>query len=200
MFARRPPSGRIIAGESANHLGVETIAAGADSAASAGLPGTGGEAAPLPPVPRAIAAGVLLAAAVPCGRRAARSAAAVRAVEGLTDLCRRPRALLVVLAGSAATTFTLGLAFALSVLAVPGTAAAPSDLLVLVAAYLVAAAAGSAVPAPGGIGSTEAALVAALVALGITAGPALHAVLLFRAVTFWAPVPLGLLAFRTLRR
>ncbi|MBB4774481.1 lysylphosphatidylglycerol synthase domain-containing protein [Actinomadura welshii] len=200
---------------------METIAAGADSAASAGLPGTGGEAAPLPPVrrirrpaaaalliaagsvppvPLAIAAGVLLAAAVPCGRRAARSAAAVRAVEGLTDLCRRPRALLVVLAGSAATTFTLGLAFALSVLAVPGTAAAPSDLLVLVAAYLVAAAAGSAVPAPGGIGSTEAALVAALVALGITAGPALHAVLLFRAVTFWAPVPLGLLAFRTLRR
>ncbi|TDB90858.1 hypothetical protein E1266_27460 [Actinomadura sp. 7K534] len=360
MFARRPPSGRIIAGESANHLGVETIAAGADSAASAGLPGTGGEAAPLPPVrrirrlaaaalviaagtallattgparpalaaagemrwaylpalvllcilhfgcsavalraasgrpiplyrttlaqftaaaanrvtpgglgaaavntrylvcrglplpraavvvavvqvagvpadllllcavvgsgggdgrivdalgrhaaavagsvppvPLAIAAGVLLAAAVPCGRRAARSAAAGRAVEGLTDLCRRPRALLVVLAGSAATTFTLGLAFALSVLAVPGTAAGPSDLLVLVAAYLVAAAAGSAVPAPGGIGSTEAALVAALIALGITAGPALHAVLLFRAVTFWAPVPLGLLAFRTLRR
>ncbi|MGW2308405.1 lysylphosphatidylglycerol synthase domain-containing protein, partial [Actinomadura luteofluorescens] len=60
--------------------------------------------------------------------------------------------------------------------------------------------AGSAVPTPGGVGSTEAALVAALAALGVAAGPALHAVLLFRAVTFWAPVPLGILACRTLRR
>ena len=51
-----------------------------------------------------------------------------------------------------------------------------------------------------GIGSTEAALVAALAAGGVPPGPALQAVLVFRAVTFWAPVPVGLLACRTLRR
>ncbi|WUI02426.1 flippase-like domain-containing protein [Spirillospora sp. NBC_00431] len=154
----------------------------------------------VPPVPLLIAGGVLLPMAALWGRRAARSAVVGRAVAGFTDLCRRPRDLGVTLAGSAATTFVLGLAFALSVLAVPGTGAGPADVLVLVAAYLVGAAAGAAIPSPGGVGSTEAALVAALASLGIAAGPALHAVLLFRGVTFWAPVPVGLLTCRTLRR
>lgn len=154
----------------------------------------------VPPVPLLIGAGVLLPALVVWGRRAACSPAVGRAAEGLTDLGRRPRALLTVLAGSAATSLALGLAFALSVLAVPGTAAGPGDVLALVTAYLVGSAAGATVPSPGGMGSTEAALVATLAALGVAAGPALHAVLLFRAVTFWAPVPLGLLGLRTLRR
>ncbi|TDB84926.1 flippase-like domain-containing protein [Actinomadura sp. KC216] len=154
----------------------------------------------VPPVPLLIAVGVLLPAAALWGRRAARSAAVGRAVAGFADLCRRPRDLAVTLAASAATTLVLGLAFALSVLAVPGTGAGPGDALALVAAYLVGAAAGSAVPSPGGVGSTEAALVAALASLGIAAGPALQAVLLFRAITFWAPVPVGLLTCRTLRR
>ncbi|MFC7563413.1 lysylphosphatidylglycerol synthase domain-containing protein [Actinomadura namibiensis] len=67
-------------------------------------------------------------------------------------------------------------------------------------AYLVGAAAAAAVPSPGGVGSTEAALTGALIALGVTAAPALQTVLLFRAITFWAPVPIGLLTSRTLRR
>jgi uncharacterized membrane protein YbhN (UPF0104 family) len=37
-------------------------------------------------------------------------------------------------------------------------------------------------------------------ATGLAAAPALSAVLLFRAVTFWAPVPLGLLLAPGLRR
>ncbi|MES9605100.1 lysylphosphatidylglycerol synthase domain-containing protein [Actinomadura sp. NPDC000929] len=154
----------------------------------------------VPPLPLLMAVGVLLPAAVLWGRRAVRSAAARSAAAGLADLCRRPRDLAVTLAASAGTTLVLGVAFALGVLAVPGTAVGPADAPALIAAYLVGAAAGSAVPTPGGVGSTEAALVAALAALGIAAGPALHAVLLFRAVTFWAPVPLGILACRTLRR
>ncbi|MFB4309224.1 YbhN family protein [Actinomadura sp. GTD37] len=147
-----------------------------------------------------IAGGVLLPAAALWGRRAARSAAARRAAAGFADLCRRPRDLALTLVASAGTTFVLGIAFALSVLAVPGTRTGPADALTLVTAYLVGAAAGSAIPLPGGVGATETALVAALAALGIEAGPALHAVLLFRAITFWAPVPLGLLSYRTLRR
>ncbi|MFA1550902.1 YbhN family protein [Actinomadura chokoriensis] len=154
----------------------------------------------LPPVPLLIAGGVLLPAAVLWVRRAAGSGAVRRAAAGFTELCRRPRDLLLTLAASAGTTFVLGVAFALSVLAVPGTGAGPADVRTLVAAYLVGAAAGSAVPLPGGVGSTETALVAALAALGFDAGPSLQAVLLFRAITFWAPVPLGLLSCRTLRR
>lgn len=154
----------------------------------------------VPPLPLLIAGGVLLPAAVLWGRRLVRSAAVRRAVAGFTGLCRRPRDLVITLTASAGTTFVMGVAFALSVLAVPGTFVSPADVLPLVAAYLVGAAAGSAIPVPGGIGSTEALLVAALAALGIAAGPALHAVLLFRAITFWAPVPLGLLSYRTLRR
>jgi uncharacterized membrane protein YbhN (UPF0104 family) len=154
----------------------------------------------VPPLPLLIAGGVLLPAALLWGRRAVRSTPARRAAAGFTDLCRRPRDLVTTLTASAWTTFVLGIAFAFSVFAVPGTAVGPADLLALIAAYLVGAAAGSAIPTPGGVGSTEAALVAALAALGIAAGPALQAVLLFRAVTFWAPVPLGVLACRTLRR
>ncbi|TDD78034.1 flippase-like domain-containing protein [Actinomadura darangshiensis] len=154
----------------------------------------------VPPVPLLIAGGVLLPAAVLWGRRAVRSGPARRAAAGFADLCRRPRDLVVTLAASAGTTFAMGVAFAVSAVAIPGTGVGPTDALALIAAYLVGAAAGSAIPTPGGVGSTEAALVAALAALGIAAGPALHAVLLFRAVTFWAPVPLGVLACRTLRR
>lgn len=152
----------------------------------------------LPAAPALIAAVLLGPPAALLVRRVLRSAAARRALVGLTDLCRRPRDLALTLAASAATTFVLGLALALSVLAVPGTAT-PDAILPLLAAYLVGAAAGSALPAPGGIGSTEAALVVTLTAVGITAGTALHAVLLFRAITFWAPVPIGLLTWRTLR-
>ncbi|RFS82630.1 UPF0104 family protein [Actinomadura spongiicola] len=176
-------------------------ALGSHAVAAAGL---------VPPVPVLVVGGVLLPAAALWARRAARAtpagrsplgrAALERAAAGLADLCRRPRDLAVTLAGSAATTLALGLGFALSVLAVPGTGAGPTDVLALVTAYLVGAAAGSAIPTPGGVGTTEAALVAALAALGVAAGPALHAVLLFRAITFWAPVPLGVLACRTLRR
>ncbi|WP_160573644.1 lysylphosphatidylglycerol synthase domain-containing protein [Actinomadura physcomitrii] len=161
---------------------------------------TGHAARLVPPVPVLAVAGVLLAAAVPWARRALRSAAAGRATAGFADLRRRPRDLAVTLAASAAGTLVLGAAFALSALAVPGTGAGPADAPALLAAYLAGATAGAAVPVPGGIGSTEAALVAALAAGGVPPGPALHAVLVFRAVTFWAPVPVGVLACRTLRR
>ncbi|MEV5828496.1 lysylphosphatidylglycerol synthase domain-containing protein [Spirillospora sp. NPDC052242] len=150
----------------------------------------------VPPVP-ALAAAALL---VPAAFWAARSPAVRRAAAALTELRRRPRDLAVVLAASAATTCTLGTAFALSVLAVPGTSARPGDAFALVAAYMVGAAAGAAVPSPGGAGSTEAALVGTLALLAVPAGPALHAVLLFRIVTHWAPVPIGLAGYRTLCR
>jgi uncharacterized membrane protein YbhN (UPF0104 family) len=85
------------------------------------------------------------------------------------------------------------------VLAVPG-ASAPGELMTLLAAYFIGAAAGSALPVPAAIGSTEAALIAALGGAEVSAGHALQAVVLFRAITYWAPVPVGLFATRALRR
>ncbi|GAA3211903.1 lysylphosphatidylglycerol synthase transmembrane domain-containing protein [Actinocorallia longicatena] len=116
--------------------------------------------------------------------------------DALRDLAHRPRDLCVLMASSLAVAAVLGLAFGLSVLAVPGTQVSPDHLGVLFGAYIVGSAAGSAVPVPGGIGTAEAAFTGALVAVGIAAVPALQAVLIFRAVTFWAPVPVGIAAVR----
>ncbi|WP_026414618.1 lysylphosphatidylglycerol synthase domain-containing protein [Actinomadura oligospora] len=142
---------------------------------------------------------VLLPVAVRWGRRAVRSPVVVRALTGLSDLCRRPLDLALTLSCSAGTTFVLAVAFALSVQAVPGTMTSADDTLPLLAAYLLGAAAGAAIPLPGSLGTTEAALLTALAALDTPTTPALQGVLLFRAITYWAPVPVGLIAYRTLR-
>lgn len=70
----------------------------------------------------------------------------------------------------------------------------------VVAAYLGASALAAAAPTPGGLGALEAALVAALTKLGGATGPSVAAVLLYRLVTYWAPVVPGLVLFRRLRR
>ncbi|MCW2889473.1 MAG: hypothetical protein QOE54_434 [Streptosporangiaceae bacterium] len=117
----------------------------------------------------------------------------------MADLRRRPRDLLVTVTATAATTLALSMAFVMSVLAVPG-ASAPGAIMTLLAAYFIGAAAGSALPVPAAIGSTEAGLIAALGGAEVSAGHALQAVVLFRAITYWAPVPVGLYAARVLRR
>ena len=53
---------------------------------------------------------------------------------------------------------------------------------------------------PAGVGSTEAALIAALATAQIPAAQAATGVLLFRIMTFWAPVPAGIMSTRWLRR
>lgn len=153
----------------------------------------------LPFVPLLVAFGALTVVVVVWGRRALRSAAVGHAVSGVTELLRRPGALCLTLTTSAATTFVLGVALALSVLAVPGTAVGPGDTMTLITAYMIGSAAGAALPSPGGIGGTEAALVATLSTAGIAAAPAIQSVLLFRAITYWAPIPVGLLSTRALR-
>jgi uncharacterized membrane protein YbhN (UPF0104 family) len=112
---------------------------------------------------------------------------------------RRPRVLATLLAASAGTTLVLGLAFVLSVVAVPGglPGTGPGRIF---SAYLLGAAAANVLPTPAGIGSTDAALVAALVAARVPAGHAVQTVVLFRLLTFWAPAAVGLLTARALRR
>ncbi|WP_432511871.1 lysylphosphatidylglycerol synthase transmembrane domain-containing protein [Kineococcus sp. SYSU DK001] len=74
----------------------------------------------------------------------------------------------------------------------------PVALLVLV--VVGSSAVTAAVPVPGGIGASEAALAAGLVATGVPAEAALSAALLHRALTFWLRVPPAWLALLWLRR
>ena len=55
-------------------------------------------------------------------------------------------------------------------------------------------------PTPGGLGAVEAALSAGLTAAGLPGAAAVSAVLLFRLLTFWLPVPAGWGALSYLQR
>jgi uncharacterized membrane protein YbhN (UPF0104 family) len=65
---------------------------------------------------------------------------------------------------------------------------------------MLGSAAGSAVPVPAGLGSTEAALIAVLISVHVPAPHAVEEVLIFRLLTFWTPAAVGILATHTLRR
>jgi uncharacterized membrane protein YbhN (UPF0104 family) len=125
-------------------------------------------------------------------------AALIGVAGSLRHLLRRPRCLLSLVAAATAADLALALAFATSVMAVPGVPT--GSVGSLVALYFLGATAGAAVPMPAGIGSTEAALIAALATVHVPAAQAATGVLLFRVMTFWAPVPAGVLSTRWLRR
>jgi glycosyltransferase 2 family protein len=73
-------------------------------------------------------------------------------------------------------------------------------IILIGAVYLGAAAIAAAAPSPGGLGAIEAALVAGLTGVGMQAGPAVSAVLLYRLATYWLPVAPGWLSWRALVR
>lgn len=128
----------------------------------------------------------------------------VRMTASVIGQVRRPgggahstaRRVLLAVGGSVLLTLGLVLALTASVAAMGGSLA-PVPIGV---AFLLGSAVGSVIPTPGGIGTVEAALVAALVASGQAVAVALPAVLVFRAVTVWLPVPVGWVAFQLLRR
>jgi uncharacterized protein (TIRG00374 family) len=127
-------------------------------------------------------------------RAIAGAAGSLRAIGG--HLRTHPRRVLTGLAASGALTLAHITAFVCCVHAVGGA----GSILALTAVYLGASSAGSLVPTPGGVGAVESALVAGLVATGMTAQIATAAALLSRAVTVWAPAVPGLIALRGLRR
>jgi glycosyltransferase 2 family protein len=98
--------------------------------------------------------------------------------------------------GSALVTLAYIGAFAASVEAFGGG----PGIIVLGAVYLGASALAAAAPTPGGLGAIEAALVAGLTGVGMAAGPAVSAVLLYRLATYWLPVAPGWLCWRVLQR
>ena len=128
------------------------------------------------------------------------TAAAVRQAAGhLRELARhRTRVLLAALA-SAVTTVMMSIGFVVAV-RVWGKAAHPLAAGALVAIYLFASAAGGALPLPPIIGMTEMALVGGLVVGGYSSGSAILAVVTFRVIAYWLPLPIGVWAARRLRR
>ena len=73
-------------------------------------------------------------------------------------------------------------------------------VLTMVAVFLAGSALAAAAPTPGGLGALEAALVAGLGQVGVTAAPAVAAVLMSRIIGYWLPVLPGWLAFNTATR
>jgi uncharacterized protein (TIRG00374 family) len=130
----------------------------------------------------------------------ARSATAInRFGSAVGALLRHPRRLAVLMGASAGTTLLLAAGFAVSAVVGP-THLSASAVVPLMIGYMVAAAAGNALPTPGGIGSADAAFVGVLVAAHASAGAALATVITFRVITFWAPAAIGVVMTRQLRR
>jgi uncharacterized membrane protein YbhN (UPF0104 family) len=66
--------------------------------------------------------------------------------------------------------------------------------------YLVGATAAEIVPTPAGLGTVDAALIAGLATTGVGGGATLAAVIVYRLLSFWAPIVPGLIASVMLRR
>ena len=109
---------------------------------------------------------------------------------------RSPRRAALLLGGSVLITVAEIACLGLSVMAFDGRVGVVTVAFV----YLAGAAVSAVAPTPGGLGAIEAALVSGLTLFGVAAGPAVTGVLLYRVLTFWAPILPGAVAVRGLRR
>jgi uncharacterized membrane protein YbhN (UPF0104 family) len=142
---------------------------------------------------------VLAVVAIPAGRRLIRARLAPvlgQVLPRLLAVVQQPRKLAEGIGGALLLDGAYILCLAACIQALGGSAPLASIALV----YLTGSALGSAVPTPGGLGAVEAALSAGLTAAGLPGATAVSAVLLFRTITFWLPVPVGWGAFNYLER
>jgi uncharacterized membrane protein YbhN (UPF0104 family) len=141
----------------------------------------------------------LVVLAIPAGRRLLLSrltSTVSQVIPRLLDLVQQPAKLAEGIGGTLVVDAAYIGCLAVSVRAFGGSL----SLAAVAVVYLTGSAIGSAVPTPGGIGAVEAALAAGLTAAGMHGATAFSAVLLFRAVTFWLPVPVGWAALGYLQR
>jgi uncharacterized membrane protein YbhN (UPF0104 family) len=142
---------------------------------------------------------ILVVLAVPAGRKMLLSRLITtlgQVIPRLLDIAQQPVKLAEGIGGALLVTATYICCLDVSVRAFGGSL----PFVAVAVVYLTGSAIGSAVPTPGGIGAVEAALAAGLTAAGMHGAAAVSAVLLFRAVTFWLPVPLGWAALGYLQR
>ena len=119
-----------------------------------------------------------------------------RGLPRLLDAVQDPKRLAMGLGGNLMLTLGYGVALYASVAAVGAEIPIATATLIYVSGNAV----GSIVPTPGGLGAVEAALTAGLTAAGVPGGEAFTAVILFRLITFWLPIPIGWFAWNKLQR
>jgi glycosyltransferase 2 family protein len=135
-----------------------------------------------------VLAGVVLA--VPAGRRLVRARLSPtfgQVLPRLLEIAQHPRKLAEGIGGA----LLLSLAYILCLAACVAAFGRSVPFAKIGFVYLTGSAIGSIIPTPGGLGAVEAALTAGLTAAGVPGPVAVSAVLLFRLLTFWLPVPFG---------
>jgi glycosyltransferase 2 family protein len=137
--------------------------------------------------------------AVPAGRRALRARVSPtlgQVLPRLLDVAQQP----VKLARGIGGALLLSLSYILCLAACVAAFGRSVPIASIAVVYLTGSAIGSILPTPGGLGGVEAALTAGLTAAGLPGAVAVSAVLLFRLLTFWLPVPFGWAALSYLER
>jgi glycosyltransferase 2 family protein len=170
----------------------------------AAIAGTGTKSAIRPPTwAYFVVAGLLVLAgivlAVPAGRRLVRARLSPtfgQVLPRLLEVAQQPRKLAEGIGGALLLSFAYILCLAACVAAFGRSV--PFAKIGFV--YMTGSALGSIIPTPGGLGAVEAALTAGLTAAGVPGAVAVSAVLLFRLLTFWLPVPTGWAALNYLER
>ncbi len=146
-----------------------------------------------------LVAAALAVLAVPPGRHLLRARLAPtleQVLPRLLEVTQHPRKLALGIGGA----LVLDAAYIASLAACVGAFGRSVPIAAIAVVYLTGSAIGSVIPTPGGIGGVEAALTAGLTATGMSGAVAVSAVLLFRLLTFWLPVPFGWGALNYLER
>jgi uncharacterized membrane protein YbhN (UPF0104 family) len=147
----------------------------------------------------AVSAAGLVIVAVPALRRRILPPLLVQirnAASSVADVLTSPLRVISLIYGQVGVTMSFILTLAAAVAAFGGGVSFPE----IGAAYLVAAALGSAAPTPGGLGAVELALVGGLTGYGMSSVSATSAVLTFRLITYWLPMLPGWFMFRAMQR
>jgi len=106
------------------------------------------------------------------------------------------RQIALLIGGSIAISLTAAIALLVSVRAVHASIAFVDVFVLYVTASLVS----NIVPTPGGLGATEAVLAVGLASTGVPVPAAVAATLLYRFMTFWLPIPVGIISLRVLNK
>jgi glycosyltransferase 2 family protein len=151
-----------------------------------------------------VLAGVAVAGAVvfsvPAGRRLLRARVAPvlgQVLPHLLEVAQQPRKMLQGIGGG----LVLSAAYIGCLAACVAAFGKSAPIASIAVVYLTGSALGSIVPTPGGLGAVELALTSGLTLVaGVPGAAATSAVLLFRLITFWLPVPAGWVALSYLER
>jgi glycosyltransferase 2 family protein len=170
----------------------------------AAIAGTGGRSPIRPPTwAYLVVAGLVVLAgavlAIPAGRRMVRARLSPtfgQVLPRLVEIAQHPRKLTEAFGGM----LLLSLAYILCLSACVAAFGDSVPVAKIGFVYLTGSALGSIFPTPGGLGAVEAALTAGLTAAGVPGAVAVSAVLLFRLLTFWLPVPFGWASLSFLQR